>query len=597
MTIKHSDEQSVVASGASARGRVLPTLVRGALFAPIFVIGIFLTGCFLLFLLCFLVSVAVGGFGPPSNCPGWFKLGMFGVFGITVVVVGVGPLLCEKLQGDLPTQVSELFVSGAWDSPSISLFFLLAPGAIAVVLLIAKVIASQLGIEAMLYPWDFGIDSILMALPVALTLSIGVALIRSGHIFAVAPDHLYARSNYEWKNVAIRDVQQIDLVRNADTTESAYHEDDESQHHLAVRTADGSESSAKVLEIYFSKFDPPQRKHLLHWIEKNFDDNVFTSRARRVVLNAQPQVIGAPVPQLEQLEQFNFTTNWERDIQAHIGRTNYVPLEHGQVIGNGRYTINSYLNSGGFCTTYIAMGPGGARVVLKESALPENLPDVVRQQVSEMFAREARLLTRCSNDRIARIQDFFQEGNREYLVLDYIEGVPLSQLVRKGGAVPQTRVIEWAQSMAKFLIYLHELDPPIVHRDFTPENILLHRSGELYLIDFGAANEFIGQATGTLIGKQAYIAPEQLQGKAVPQSDIYAFGAVLYFLISGKEPLPLTELHPQRDGHNCDKQFDHLVAQCTKLDFHERPANGHEILRIVIGAQEGRGGLDTDQRN
>ncbi|MFX6304004.1 serine/threonine protein kinase, partial [Acinetobacter baumannii] len=82
-------------------------------------------------------------------------------------------------------------------------------------------------------------------------------------------------------------------------------------------------------------------------------------------------------------------------------------------------------------------------------------------------------------------------------------------------------------------------------------NLLLHSSGELYLIDFGAANELIGQATGTLIGKQSYIAPEQLQGKAIPASDIYALGATLYFLISGQAPTPLTELHPANDGTIC----------------------------------------------
>lgn len=214
--------------------------------------------------------------------------------------------------------------------------------------------------------------------------------------------------------------------------------------------------------------------------------------------------------------------------------------------------------------------------------MPAGLADESRAQIAEMFAREARLLQRCTHERIARILDFFHENDREYLVLQLIDGVPLSGLMHRSDGsvrVSEKQVRLWAWQLTEFLVHLHGLDPPIIHRDFTPDNLLLHQSGDIYLIDFGAANEFIGQATGTLIGKQSYIPLEQLQGKALPQSDIYALGGTIYFLLSGCDPLPLTELHPREDGYECSVELDELVGQCTRLDKDQRISSATEVLR------------------
>jgi len=84
----------------------------------------------------------------------------------------------------------------------------------------------------------------------------------------------------------------------------------------------------------------------------------------------------------------------------------------------------------------------------------------------------------------------------------------------------------------------------VIHRDFTPDNLVLQNDGKLVAIDFGAANEFIGNATGTFVGKHAYIAPEQFRGKASPQSDLYAMGGTLYYLLTGEDPLALSVSDP-----------------------------------------------------
>jgi hypothetical protein len=545
-----------------------PSLFVGAFFSFMVVTSSALLGVMLLFLAVFTRE---------SN----WCLALF-CFIVTWFVCGVVPLITHREKGPHPGNDEKSHLFYEKNSQAIAAFWLISPGVLAFIAVLMacffEIVREKIFLGApSTLPWMSAILGCLAACPTALTVSTGNWLLRDRHTFLVTPLFLYVRRNFEWKRLALAEVQQVALLRNHDADESGYHQDDESQHHVSIRGRDGA-----VLEIYPTKFSESERARLFLCLWRILDHSLFTPRARGIILAQQQQEKGTEIAAAPRvIEGFNVTTNWERDMQVHIGRTNYVPLEHGEVVGNGRYTVNHILSSGGFSTTYVVTTADGARLVLKESAVPPNLSDEARAQVSEMFAREAKLLKRCSHDNIARIHDFFHERSREYLVLDYIEGIQLSQLVRTSGPIPEAKVADWAEQLASFLIHLHELEPPIVHRDFTPENLLLHRSGRLFLIDFGAANEFIGQVTGTLIGKQAYIAPEQLQGKAVPQSDIYAFGAVLYFLISGRDPLPLSELHPMKDGYSCTAQFDELVASCTHLDFLNRPGSCRDVLALL----------------
>ena len=98
------------------------------------------------------------------------------------------------------------------------------------------------------------------------------------------------------------------------------------------------------------------------------------------------------------------------------------------------------------------------------------------------------------------------------------------------------------------------------------------------LIDFGASNEFIGTATGTLIGKQAYMAPEQLRGKATTQSDIYAFGACLFFLLTGRDPMPLSACHPASVLPEISPGLDTLIANMTEPEQTARLLDFTEVM-------------------
>jgi serine/threonine-protein kinase len=175
------------------------------------------------------------------------------------------------------------------------------------------------------------------------------------------------------------------------------------------------------------------------------------------------------------------------------------------------------------------------------------------------------------------VLDYFVEERRHYVVLEYVRGQDLKQLVRQKGPQAQTLVIEWALQIAAILEFLHGQKPPIIHRDLTPDNLILKNDGTIALIDFGVANEFLGTVTGTMVGKQAYIAPEQLRGKAKPLSDLYAFGGTLNFLLTGIDPRPLSEANPSLLKPELLLEFSKLVGDLTKLDESKRIASAEDV--------------------
>ena len=182
---------------------------------------------------------------------------------------------------------------------------------------------------------------------------------------------------------------------------------------------------------------------------------------------------------------------------------------------------------------------------------------------------------------IARVYDHFVENGRDYLVLDYIPGQSLRQLVEAEGPRLEDKVLEWAQAIAGILLYLHGQNPPIIHRDLTPENLVLGEDNLIHLIDFGAANEFAATATGTLIGKQAYIPPEQFRGKPQPASDICALGATMYYLLTGQDPEALSSSNPALVNSSVSVQTGEFVAMLTAVAVADRPADCLEVIQKI----------------
>ena len=224
-------------------------------------------------------------------------------------------------------------------------------------------------------------------------------------------------------------------------------------------------------------------------------------------------------------------------------------------------------------------------IVLKEFLLPIYVDISVRKSVLDCFEREARILTSLKHNQIVKLLDFFVEDHRAYLVLEHIEGITLSKLVVERGPLPEEFVRELAKQMCTILSYLHNMTPPVVHRDFTPENLILGSDGLLKLIDFNVARQVESNATGSVVGKPAYLPPEQFRGQTVCQSDIYSMGATLSYILTGKQPEPISVSHPRAELNSISEQMDRIVARATAITLKDRYSDCDQILRDLLNRQ------------
>lgn len=272
----------------------------------------------------------------------------------------------------------------------------------------------------------------------------------------------------------------------------------------------------------------------------------------------------------------SFTDLWEADYNRRFSQTAFVPCEPGRTLNEGRYKVLSQLAFGGLSAVYFAECESRDKVIVKESAIPGTVNSARLDKAEEMLRSEADMLVKLKHDKIVAVRDFFMESNKAYLVLDYLPGQNLRQIIARQGPMSEDVVVDWMRQLTEILRYLHSQTPAIVHRDISPDNIMLCPDGNLKIIDFGAAMEFLVTATGTLVGKQCYMSPEQFKGKATTQSDIYSLGATIYFLLTGREPEPLAEAHLEDEGAT-PTPLQQLIIDCTRLDRKARVASADQL--------------------
>jgi hypothetical protein len=280
-------------------------------------------------------------------------------------------------------------------------------------------------------------------------------------------------------------------------------------------------------------------------------------------------------------DKHGYTEMWEEELTRRFGATNFIPLEPEAEVAGGRFVVERQLAFGGFSAIYLVRDSANKQFVLKEAVIPEDAEAELRAEAIRLFDREASLLAKLNHEQIAHVMDNFVDKGRHYLVLEYIQGQDLRKYVRQHGALPEAKAIAWGRQIAEIISYLHNQSTPIIHRDISPDNLIIDESGLIHLIDFGASNLFLGTATGTMIGKQAYMSAEQLRGKATTKSDLYGLGCTLNYLLTGKDPEALTVSKPLSVLPQINPKLDALVEQCTALEANERPGSADAVAQTL----------------
>src|SRR5882672_6346634 len=209
-----------------------------------------------------------------------------------------------------------------------------------------------------------------------------------------------------------------------------------------------------------------------------------------------------------------------------------------ETVLQNRYRIIRLLGQGGMGAVYEAMDARlDTTVALKETLFAD-------ERLRKQFEREARLLARMHHPALPRVSDHFAEGQGQFLVMQYIPGDDLSQMIaRKRGPFPADQVLTWGDQLLDALDYLHTQDPQIIHRDIKPQNLKLTGRGQIVLLDFGLAKgqvHELSQVTksASIFGYTPNYAPlEQVQGLGTDtRCDLYALAATLYHLVTGVKP-------------------------------------------------------------
>jgi serine/threonine-protein kinase len=239
-------------------------------------------------------------------------------------------------------------------------------------------------------------------------------------------------------------------------------------------------------------------------------------------------------------------------------------------------------------------------------AIKEVLPELIgvpgmEDQAHDQFYREASILARLDHPNLPKVSDFFQQAGREYLVMDFVPGQDLRQLIedarRRDAFLEEAAVVDWVDQLCDALTYLHTQDPPVLHRDIKPSNIKLTPRGIVKLVDFGLVKLLQPDESRTVTvvqgrGTVAYTPLEQYggdTGHTDARSDIYSLGATLYHLLTGQAPADAKQrflkpgtLTPPRDiNPHITPHIERVMLAAMAQHPDNRPASV-EVLRQML---------------
>jgi serine/threonine-protein kinase len=282
-----------------------------------------------------------------------------------------------------------------------------------------------------------------------------------------------------------------------------------------------------------------------------------------------------------------------------------IPIKIGETL-RGRYRIRRIIGQGGMGCIYLAddLRLEGRQCAVKEVEHDKTLPAKMVQEARNQFMREATVLARLDHPNLPKVSDFFTNGPRDYLVMDYVPGKDLRSLMtsvqEKKTFLAETEVLDWASQLSDALTYLHQQNPPILHRDIKPGNLKLTPAGVLKLVDFGLVKLLApGEVTITILqgqGTALYTPFEQYGGDighTDARSDIYAFGATLYHLLTNHPPSdarerflnPSSLMEPKLINPAITLRTQKAILWALELHPDDRPENVESFRDALIGSR------------
>ena len=280
-----------------------------------------------------------------------------------------------------------------------------------------------------------------------------------------------------------------------------------------------------------------------------------------------------------------------------------IPLRAGEVLRE-RYKIKRIVGQGGMGSIYLAddLRLKGRLCALKEVNHDRTMPEEMLEQSRAQFLREATVLARLDHPNLPKVSDFFSIEDRDYLVMDFIPGKDLRTLMiearQKDTFLSEREVLSWANQLADALDYMHSQDPPILHRDIKPGNIKITPSKLLKLVDFGLVKILASEEmTITILqgrGTALYTPLEQYggdSGHTDARSDIYAFGATLYHLLTNQRPIEARELFlhpdalipPRHLNPHISVRTERAILSAMSLHPENRPPDIATFKKALLG--------------
>ena len=284
-------------------------------------------------------------------------------------------------------------------------------------------------------------------------------------------------------------------------------------------------------------------------------------------------------------------------------------LRQGSVLKD-RYIIGTVLGYGGFGITYKAYDTVLSMVVAIKELYPFGLVNRAEDssnvcvfsgcktkefmEIEKRFVEEAHSMALFSKEKdIVNVYAYFQENGTEYIIMEYIDGILLKTYLRKKGRIPEEQACDYLCSLLNALTKIHEQG--IVHKDVSADNIFLVSSGQVKLVDFGAARLQDSDNKYTTIVKSGYAPPEQYRSKVVAdhRTDIYAAGAVMYQMLTGECPTEalerIVEDHLEginQKGIKIRHDLDKVIMKALSLNPDERYESAATFREAVLQAEK-----------